>query len=421
MINTSDVIIMATNNSTEAVPAAMANQTNFFTYAAIALRFIASFATITNICVLLLLIRLKKKFRNYSYWFQILVLSSEDLFNGLASLSLTFFDLELFRTSAIACSVILFAYACSQINTLLGICCICVNRFRSIRTIDRLKEPNFGYQQEFSLVFAALFSIVYSLLPFLIFPLNRSVMPLCSAPTLLGPNIQAYKLMLAFGLIIPLAIINVLYSICLVKLRRVNTKIRPIDRHSKSDYVTRAPMTEETHEGTSESKEKSHNLKTDSGDSHENIPNVRHDRNSHQERSKMAELAQEQAQAHSNEDCSISATADTARKIGKSQRLTTRVRASTRETQSRAVKLLGIILFLTNITVIIPVSLLLRDTFAPELQTGGSSSLGLIMLALNSLVDAFVYGFFAVEIRTYIHAKLGYIGRLFCPRLNATG
>ena len=385
---------MATNNSTEADLRTMSSSTNFLNFAACFVRVTAGFATIMNICVLLLLVRLKRNFRNYNYWFQILVLSSEDLFNGISSLLLTFFDSEIFRTSAIACGFVLCAYVCSQINTLLGICCICVNRFRSILTIDKLREPTFGYQQEISVLLAVLISIVYSILPYLIFPLNRSVMPVCSTQTLLGPNVQAYKLMLAFGLLIPLAIINVLYSICLAKLRRVNAKIRPTDGQGTSNYITGVSMTEETHERTSGSKDKSRDWKTN-----------------------VTQLPE-----HSYEHCSTSVGTDTTLNAGKNKRLAvTRARVSKKEGHSRAVKLLGIILLLTNITVIIPVSLLLRDTFAPELQSGGSAALGMMMLPLNSLVDAFVYGFFSVEIRTYIYTKLVCIGRLFYPQVNATG
>ena len=409
---------MATNNSTEAVLGTAPSPTNFFTYAAFVLRFIAGFATIMNICVLLLLVRLKRNFRNYNYWFQILVLSSEDLFNGLSALALTFFDFEIFRTNAIACGVILCTYACSQINTLLGICCICVNRFRCILTIDKLQEPTFGYQQEISILLAVLVSIVYSLLPYLIFPLNRSVIHACSAPALLGPNIQAYKLIFAFGLLTPLAIINVLYSICLVKLRRVNARIRPADGPVKSNYITRVSLTEETHEGTSGSKDKSRDWETKVSDSHDKISNAS-DRKGVKEKSELTGI--QQLPAHSNEHCSTSTGTDNSGKAVKNEQLTaTGVRSSMNEVHSRAVKLLGIILLLTNITVIIPVSLLIRDTIAPELQTNGSASLGLIMLPLNSLIDAFVYGFFSVEIRTFIHKKLMYIGRLFCPWMNAT-
>ena len=379
-------------------------------FAGIVLRFIASFATVMNICVLLLLVRLKQNFRNYNYWFQILVLASEDLFNGLVSLALTFCNLELFRTSAITCSVILCAYICCQLNTLLGICCICVNRFRSIRTIDKLRESNMGYQQEIAVAFAALLSIVYSILPFLVFPLN-SVMPACSVPTLLGSNnARTYNLLTTFGLIVPLAIINVLYSFCLVKLRRVNAKIRPVGREENSECITRSPATEETFDVASASMDKPYQMKADPANSHGQNP----DKTIHQENSKIPPVAQ--VQATCIEECSTSATVDTSGKTGKNQRWGPfRVRASTRETQSRAVKLLSIILFLTNITVIIPVSLLLRDTIRAE-SDAGASALGITLLALNSLADAFVYGFYAVEIRKYVHGKIMYIGHLFCSR-----
>ena len=359
-----------------------------------------------NIGVLVLLVRLRKSFRNYSYWFQILVLSSEDLFNGLSSLAITFYDLELFRTSAVACGVILWVYMCSQMNTLLGICCICINRFRSIRAIDKLREPNMGYQQEISLAIAALISIVYSMMPFLIFPLN-SVMPACSIPTILGAsNERTYKLLTAFGLIVPLAIIDILYSICLVKLRQMNAKIGPaVDRDGNNESIPRVPATEETLEGTSASQDKQ--MKTGHVGLHGSIV---------EDCSKISKVAQ--LQAASLEECSTTAASvDTIGNTRQNQRrgAQSRVRASTRETQSRAVKLLGIILVLTNITVIIPVALLLRDMIRAKSEASGSA-IGITFLALNALIDAFVYGFYAVEIRKYVYGKIMYIGHLFCLR-----
>ena len=406
---------MASNNTTGANLETESNSTNIFAVGAIVLRFIAVFATIMNTCVLLLLVRLKRNFRNYSYWFQIVVLSSEDLLNGLSSFALTFFDLEIFRTSATACGILLWAYACSQINTLLGICCICVNRFRGILIIDKLQEPTFGYQQEVSILLAALISIVYSSIPYLTIPLSSSKMPVCSTATLFGPNVKTYKLTLASGLIIPLAIINVLYSICLVELRRVNTRVKPLIGQWRSSYVTRIPRTHESQAGTSGEGDRSLSLKTNEADTHENISKIT-DQKVLKDKMKCIEDITKQSKDH----CSTSTGTDStgnATKTCKNERSTAtdRVRARMKEANSRAIKLLGIILFLTNITVIIPVSLLIRDTVAPQLQAGGNVVLGMLMLPLNSLVDAFVYGFFSVEIRTFIRSKVEFIWRLFRP------
>ena len=422
---------MASNNTTGTNLETESNSTNIFAVGAFVLRFIAVFATIMNTCVLLLLVRLKRNFRNYSYWFQIVVLSSEDLLNGLSSFALTFFDLEIFRTSATACGILLWAYACSQINTLLGICCICVNRFRGILIIDKLQEPTFGYQQEMSILLAVLISIVYSLIPYLTIPLSSSKMLVCSTATLFGPNVKTYKLTLASGLIIPLAIINVLYSICLVELRRVNTRVKPLIGQWRSNYVTRIPTTQESQAGTSGEGDRSLSLKTNEPDSHENISKIT-DQKDLKDKIKCIEDIPKQ----SKDPCSTSTGTDStgnatrtcdstgnATKTCKNERSTAtdRVRARMKEANSRAVKLLGIILFLTNITVIIPVSLLIRDTVAPQLQAGGNAVLGMLMLPLNSLVDAFVYGFFSVEIRTFIRSKVEIIWRLFRPHIDTTG
>ena len=64
------------------------------------------FATVINICVLLLLVHLKLKFVITAIGF----LSDRGSFKrGLSTLALTFFDLEIFRTSAIACGILLWA------------------------------------------------------------------------------------------------------------------------------------------------------------------------------------------------------------------------------------------------------------------------------------------------------------------------
>ena len=396
----------ATNNSTQA----FSNQDVFLRFfAGIILRLIAILATIMNIGVLVLLIRLKIKFRNYSYWFQIMVLSSEDLFNGLSSLALTFFDLELFRTSAVACSVILCAYMCSQMNTLLGICCICINRFKSIRSIDKIRDPNVRYQQEISVAIVAIISIAYSLMPFLVFPLNNTL-PACSIPNLLNPNnARTYKLLTSFGLIIPLAIIDVLYSICLVKLRHVNVKIKPTigQEGTHMTEIGSVPVTEETMDGVSrrtENQPKTGGATISSG-------SILY------ESCKTSTVTHEQRTPI--EECSIATTTcpDTTgtNRLDQTRGTLSRARASTIETQSRAIKLLGIILLTTNITVMIPVVLLLRDTIRAQSDTGGSA-MGVTLLALNALIDAFVYGFYAVEIRKYVYGKIVLIGRLICSR-----
>ena len=80
-----------------------------------------------------------------------------------------------------------------------------------------------------------------------------------------------------------------------------------------------------------------------------------------------------------------------------------------REVQIRAIKLLGIILVLNNVTTIIPLSTMLRDVIVSEpavANFNGLTALGFVFLSLNSLVDAFVYGFYTHEIRSLIWTKL---------------
>ena len=413
---------MAFNNSTVAVQ----TQQNPFAYAIFLLRIIASFATFTNLCILILLIRLKKSFHNYSYWFQILVLAGEDLFNGLTSFGLCFYDLKIFK-NYLACSFIICAYTCAQINTLLAICCICVSRFRSIQNINKLGEPGSRYHQEISIVIVAVFSIIYASLPYFTLNITTSSLPMCAAPILFGSQVRTYKLLIALGLAIPLITINILYGICLVKLKHVNTTVEPASQRVKSALISCSQITEDTYDSRSSTKGIPFHLTSGKSSFHnmsvgnlENTPkgnekplNTTSATKPISVEDSVQDTGLERNFPISTEDCSTSAT-NSALNSGRSKLPKySKARKNTRELQYRAIKLLGIILFTSNIATVVPVAVLLRDVTLTENIPGDGSAVGMVLVSLNSLVDAFVYGLYAVEIRTYIHKKLIMVRQLF--------
>ena len=416
---------MASNNSSVAIQ----NSRDMFVYAIIILRVIATLAICTNLCVLFLLVCLKRSFRNYSYWFQIFVLASEDSFNALASFGLTLYDFVVFKTNSIACSVILCAYMCAQINTLWAMCSICVNRFRSIQNISTLVEQSSGYLQEISIVLVAIFSIVYASIPFLTLNITENI-SMCSAAFLFGVHVKTYKFLMSLGLIIPLVVINILYGICLVKLKHVMKTVKPMN---KCSYVTKESL-----ENNVSTTVNSLYIKTE----RDNMVDKNFEQTNDQKMSNpgdaMNSMSAEGKQQPSHhqvtgiikavptvaETCSASTANSVLKSSRKHQPRYFNTRRNTREAQYRAIKLLGIILFMSNIATVIPVSFLLRDVIvsedaSSENASGGRSAVGIVFLSLNSLVDAIVYGLYSIEIRTFLILKLSQLRQLLtCSRVT---
>ena len=493
---------MASNNST----LALQTEANLFVYAIFLLRMIGSSAIFVNLCVLILLVKLKKSFHNYSYWFQILVLSGEDLFNGLASVALSFLGFEIF-TNYVACSVLFCAYTFAQINTLMAICCICVNRFRSIQNIKKLGDSKSGYHQEISIALVIVYSLVYAAVPFLALNITTTKLPICAVPPIFGSNTRTYKVLLAVGLALPLIAINIMYGVCLMKLKKLKTAVGPMNQHAKSDLSSCAQITEETYDCKFTTKDNPCHTTTDifhnnvsfrnfEKESIQKVSNPTNVTNSIHTPGKLQVIgstrdfptateecsgklqvigstrdfptateecsgklqvtgstrdfptateecsgklqvigstrdfptATEECSGKlqvigstrdfptATEECSTSAT-DSVLKFGRSNPPKySKAYKNKRETQYRAIKLLGIILFMSNIATIIPLVFLFRDVIVDENISGGGIAVGMVFLALNSLVDAFVYGLYAVEIRNYIQKKARRLQQLFSCR-----
>ena len=360
-------------------------------YAVLCLRVLSCLAIVANSSVLLLLIRLKKTFRNYNYWFQILVLSSEDLFNGVSSLAMSFFTSEVFMNNYIACCTILWAYMCSQLNTLWAICCICINRFRRIQSIDKLGEMRSGYLLEISVVTAAVFSAVYALFPYFIWNIKKTDLPSCTPVDLFVDDIDRYKLTMSVGLLGPLFIIDVLYGICLFKLRRASSKVKPETQRSASDMGSCSQATKDTVVKNNCNSNKAFGLPGNSMQYNATDPISVQDGNTNI----SLTVPRDGCSNTSKETASI---------------VPAKARIGRRETQVKAVRMLGIVLFLSNIATVLPVSFMIRDIVMSAITggnyvDGGGTAVGIIFLSLNSLVDSFVYGLYSAEIRNFLREK----------------
>ena len=121
---------------------------------------IASLAIILNSGVLVCLVKRKKSFQNYGYWFQLVVLAGVDLCNGVVSLSLAFLRTDLGKTNYIVCGALITLFIFAQINTLCTICCICVNRFRCIQKLKQFVEKRTSLEQKLSFLVASIISYI---------------------------------------------------------------------------------------------------------------------------------------------------------------------------------------------------------------------------------------------------------------------
>ena len=394
--------IMANNSSSITVQ--NQKQSILLIYSVILFRSIGSFAIIMNVCVILLTIKLRKTFRNYSYWFQILVLASQDLLNGISSFSMSFYDYEVFKINYIACTAILWLFVCCQINTLMAMCCICINRFRRVRNIDKLGENRSGYQQELSILLVSVFSIIYASIPYFAFERTTTYLQNCSPVYFFPVHINDFKILFSAGLGLPLIIINCLYGICLFKLRNAVAKVKPVTKKGTTQIVSCSQVTKET---TAENDYSVTPTVDRKGGLFHNISSrINRDPDEVKDSAYQTNISV----VTSLEECSTSYMETTFGAGRQQQAVYSEVHKGRRETQVRAVKLLGIILFTSDIATIIPLSFMIRDVVlwetseSPHISAGGTA-LGIVFLSLNSLVDSFVYGLYAVEIRSFILTK----------------
>ena len=360
-------------------------QNNLFLVSLKLLRFFSIFAVLMNLCVLVFLIRLKRTFRSYSHWFQVLVLVDTDLFNGMVSFTFSFRHYKVFKSNYIACSVIIWAYLWCQINTLLAMCYICVNRFRSLQNIRKLTREKRRVCQQISIILlVSIVSIVYSCVPFYLWNITKTYLPSCTGAYLFGFRKRCFKIFMSLGLMVPLTIINMLYGICLFKLQCVSLAVSPVILQSirKTGFQSQQRIDAQDQNEIpvplpgNGADPLFQNKSSPSNSDSSSFPKTDH-RSTEKDASSASETGQD-------------------------------TRTVRRQKQVRAIKMLGMILFLTDITTIVPVAALLRDVFSAEdgdTSGGGGTPLGVIFLSLNSLVDSFVYGLYTTEIRSFLRQK----------------
>ena len=366
------------------------------------LRIAGSLAIVSNILVLLCTLHLRRNFRSRDYWIQIVILSSFDAFNGTVSLLLSFL---IFDTNYIWCGVLLFLYMFSQINTLCAICCICVNRYKGLKNMDKIGGDKMC-RQELGITFVSAMSIVYCLTPYFIWDLVEFENKNCTAPVLFGLNNAPYLLHTSIGVLVPLSIINILYIVCLYKLWKSKNSVAPGNLQSstmadsasttKKIYGNAHAPSEETVKAPLSLNTLSTSGQSGSGDTGQTSTSTTLDDPIKQARLKVS------GQSYAREP-----------------RLAFKER---REAQCRAIKLLGIILILADLATIIPLSVLLRQAITSlvkgTVSKGGSgNSIGVTCLSINALVDAFVYGLYSREIRKYLKGKVSDLWRAVSSRL----
>ena len=379
---------------------------------------IASLAIILNSGVLVCLLKRKKSFQNYGYWFQLVVLAGVDLCNGVVSLSLAFLRTDLGKTNYIACSALVTLFIFAQINTLCTICGICVNRFRCIQKMKRFEEKRTSLEQKLSVILASFISSVFCIGPFLVWDLRKEGMEECQAAYLFGTNERYYKMYLSVGIFVPWIITNILYGICVVKLKRSTVSVTPASTECQSghssSFVTNGP-------NPTVAKEQAP-LAVDATAAQQNQNNKRLNQNlpetnidcSTSSSSSRAKIVKTSATHPASKAFSTTASTRFSRKTSSQVRREVPVLNARRNVQIRAIKFLGIILVLNNFAAIAPLAVMLRDVIVsdPDIASyNGLTSLGFVSLSLNSLIDAFVYGFYTKEIRSFIVSEFQIIRR----------
>ena len=413
---------MAFNNSSTALQAQL--PTPLYYPVVYSLRIIATTSMVLNFCVIILLIKLKKNFRNYNYWFQILVLANVDLLNGFTSFIRTFYRSSPFKDDLPACCAIIYGYMFCQINTLSTICCICVYRFRLINNINKLGFTISKYQQKIAFLLVAMVCLIYNTIPYFAWVSKHTVLISCTPLVIFGANMPQYRMFNFLSILLPLILMNILYGICLYKLKPLRRMANSLNQPSSEQIPSSSQLTEES--STDNTKPKADSISDTLKKSKANLNlSVPMPRNTGTERTPV-------------NGCSLSIYSSQKRKprveLSETPRLQ-RVRRSQivpinkhslpttetpsfgiyqarKETQYKAVKFLGIILFLTNVTTLTPLSAMVRGLLLNSKASNDTIVLGLICLSLNSCVNAFVYGLYAAEIRTYLKKMFSHFRQL---------
>ena len=227
----------------------------------------------------------------------------------------------------------------------------------------------------------------------------------CQAAYLFGTNERYYKMYLSVGIFVPWIITNILYGICVVKLKRSTVSVTPASTECQSghssSFVTNGP-------NPTVPKEQAPLARLN-----QNLPETNIDCSTSSSSSR-AKIVKTSATHPASKAVSTTASTRFSRKTSSQVRREVPVLNARRNVQIRAIKFLGIILVLNNFATIAPLAVMLRDVIVsdPDIASyNGLTSLGFVSLSLNSLIDAFVYGFYTKEIRSFIVSEFQIIRR----------
>ena len=388
----------------------------------IILSVISILAILMNTVILACLIRLKGTFRSYGNWFQLVVLSSQDVLNGMASYCRSHVT---FKTYHSVCGFVGGWYVFSQINTLWMMGCICVNRFIILKKLGKdTTTPSF-IKPEKTVLIVSVFNCVFTIFPFVFWGAKNSEEGYCSETFIFSFNLRQFRIYRLIGFIVPLFIINVLYAICMIILKRSYANVGPFTRNT---FAIGAPQSNDCGPPIAKafrvntlstakfvngeascslteisSKDKTSNTgvgssvcdpiqPTKSWNGTYMLPTKSGER-----KAEIQDQCKNLTSLRIKEPSAVSATHG-----GFGTR---------RNAQKRALKLLGIILLLSNLATVIPLAVWLIDLVAPKYKFKSMASGISVSFCLNAFVDAFVYGLCAPEIRRYIQTKLDSLTR----------
>ena len=418
-------ITMATTNQTTSF---QVENRELISYGIFVVRFLAMCGFLLNFIVLMCLVNLKREFPSYGLWFQLVVLASVDIFNGLASFCFSFITNQIFVTNYVACSILIYLFVYAQINTLSTTCCICISRFRAVKQMEKAADTRSAFYHDAPVLSASFFACLYCACPFLIWEVRKRNMSQCSAAFLFGLNEVYLKLFVVVGIFIPWIITNVIYGLCVFVLKRSFARIIPVNQMSRTIETESVSLPDILNPGPSTSSEKmaAANCRNMSNTEEHTKEKVRLAKLSTLKVPEEPDKTRGSNQRHVKTESKVTSPTVDSDGTGTFRCISPTVASYSsykirRQAQLNAVKLIGILIMLNTIAMVAPAAVLIRDVILSEADVAsfrGATAIGMVFVCLNSTVDAFIYGLYTREIRKYIGNKFDKLRRFLKTRFN---
>ena len=210
--------------------AMIATVSNSFTF--VVVERINALAILTeNFIVALCLFTHRKRFSKQEFWFFLVCLNINDIFVGFTMMTMSFINYEIF-TNLTVCTVLWICVIGSQLSFLYNVLGICVYRFLFIVNTGRHRLAWKSNMTGIQLCICFVIAMVYSSGTFFFSPRNSDTLERCEIDVLLGEDIQFIGIYLSVGVAAPLVSTDVLYLILF-------RKIRDVSRRQKSRFNSR--------------------------------------------------------------------------------------------------------------------------------------------------------------------------------------